>query len=370
MSKPMKKPVKIVLIVFVAVVLLGICFGSVALYAHNEINKPRFRLPEDEPVASASALPTDKDSLASYTDALYEKTASADDIEASWYTDVNLGGDWTTPFAEADQDLILYIRDHLGGQIADLYPRVNGEIGNTEMLSFGVRPDEVTDFTATEGRVNEAGDAYDTDYYYIDVALDPAVLAETAAGVQDTDLYKSLAEKLSPAMTVTAVTAEPQEARISYKIDRVRDQVLNVDYTRRYQVKATVELTDEYSGMLRDGGKTAEITFPYEAAEHLSFKHYGVRFTAQSMAVTNGDMKALPADVKVNDAATKDDYTLTFTESDPEVISIDEDGVLTVKKAAEEPVTVTMTLEYDGHTYTDTMTIWVTELEVETNAQQ
>ena len=370
MSKPMKKGTKRLLIALVAVVLLGICFGSVALYAHNEINKPRFRLPEEEPQASAAELPADKEALAAYTAALYEKTASADDIEASWHTDVNLGGDWTIPFAEADNDLILFVRDHLGGQISDLYPRADGEIGNKDMFSFGVPAEKVADFTATRGRTDDAGNVSDPDFYYIDVTLDPSVLAETAAGVQGTELYQAVAEKLAPAMTVLSVEAVPQEARISYKIDRVTDQVMNVDYTRRYQVKATVELTDDYAPLLPDGEKTAEIVIPFEAAERISFRHYGARFTQRSMAVKKGDMKALPADVKVNAAATKDDYTLTFTESDPEVISIDEDGVLSVIKAAEEPVTVTMTLEYDGHTYTDTMTVYVTELEVETNAQQ
>ena len=350
--------------------LLGICFGSVALYARNEINKPKFRLPEEEPVASASALPEDKESVAAYTSALFNKIWKADDVEASWHTDVNLGGDWTTPFDGPDQDLILYVRDRAGGQIADLYPRVDSEIGNTSLLTFSVQPEEIVDFTATQGKVDEAGEPYDTDYYYIDISLDTASLAEEAARWQELDVYQAVAEKLSSAMTITDIEALPQEARISYKIDRVTDQVLNVDYTRRYQVKATVELTDDYAGLLKDGAKTAAIELPYEATERVSFRHYGARFTQRSMAVKNGDMKALPADVKVNAAATKDDYTLTFTESDPAVISIDEDGVLSVIKAAEEPVTVTMTLEYDGHTYTDTMTVYVTELEVETNAQQ
>ena len=78
-------------------------------------------------------------------------------------------------------------------------------------------------------------------------------------------------------------------------------------------------------------------------------------------------MKALPASVTVNSEATKDDFKLTFTPSDREAVSIDEDGVMTVNVNGEKTVTVKMTLEYDGHTYTDDLTVYITEKEVSTD---
>ena len=38
---------------------------------------------------------------------------------------------------------------------------------------------------------------------------------------------------------------------------------------------------------------------------------------------------------------------------------------MTVHKAPEETATVTMTLEYGGHTYTDELIVYITELELE-----
>ena len=78
-------------------------------------------------------------------------------------------------------------------------------------------------------------------------------------------------------------------------------------------------------------------------------------------------MTALPADVVVNGEAAGDDFTLTFTSTDPDAITIDADGVMTVHKAPEETAQITMTLVYGAHTYTDTLTVYITELEVETN---
>ena len=92
------------------------------------------------------------------------------------------------------------------------------------------------------------------------------------------------------------------------------------------------------------------------------------------MAVKPDDMKSLPADVRVNTAATKDDYKLTFIPSKEGVVSIDADGVMTVSKhaiealvAPDDPITIEMKLDYEGKTYTDTLIVYITELEVETD---
>ena len=64
MSKPLGKTGKRLLIALLIVVLMGGCFGAVALYARNEINKPRFHMPEIAPLPSVTALPTEKGIIA------------------------------------------------------------------------------------------------------------------------------------------------------------------------------------------------------------------------------------------------------------------------------------------------------------------
>ena len=64
MSKPLGKTARRLLIALLIVTLMAGCFGAVALYAKNQINKPKFRLPESDPLPSVTALPTDKTALA------------------------------------------------------------------------------------------------------------------------------------------------------------------------------------------------------------------------------------------------------------------------------------------------------------------
>ena len=72
----------------------------------------------------------------------------------------------------------------------------------------------------------------------------------------------------------------------------------------------------------------------------------------------------LPTELILPDGIEKTDFTLAFevTQGEGEV---DGEGVFTAHTDASEiPDVVTVTLTYDGKTYTDTLDIYVTELEV------
>ncbi|MBQ6267343.1 MAG: hypothetical protein IJK64_06180 [Clostridia bacterium] len=365
MSKPMTKKTKILLGVLGALVALGICFTAIGLYAKAEIEKERFQMPEMQPLPSVTALPTDGAQAAAYVQRLYDAALAADDVELSLHTDVNLGGDASLPFGDADNDLLLYIRDQAGGQIAALYPTFS----NTVMRDEADKPQlpltaGVLECTAVQGQLDEEGEVTEDQYYFITLTLDPAAIDTQA--MLASDVYRGLAEILAPAAAVDKAALTPQEMSLSAKIDRVTDQLLTVDVTRTFQVDATLTLTDAYAALSAE--KTAQVTLPYQTTEHFTFSHYGARFTERAIVVQANDMKQLPAAVTVDADATKDDYKLTFEVSHPDLISVDADGVLSVAKKI-EPVaaTVKMTLDYDGHTYEDTLTVYVTDLEVETN---
>lgn len=365
MSKPMKKKTKILLGVLCALVALGICFTAIGFYAKNEIEKERFQMPELQPEPSVTALPTDGAQAAAYVQRLYAAALAADDVELSLHTDVDLGGEATLPFAAVDNDLLLFVRDGAGGQIAALYP----SISDTVMRDEAVKPQlpltgEVQECTAVQGQTDEEGNVTEDQFYFITLTLDPAAMKTQT--MLESEVGKGIREILAPAAAVDKAEITPQSMTLSAKIDRLTDQLLTVDVARAYQVDATVTLTDAYAALSAE--RTVPVSLPYRTVEHFSFRHYGARFTERAIVVQANDMKQLPAAVAVNAKATKADYKLTFEVSHPDLISVDADGVLSVAKKI-EPVTasVKMKLEYDGHTYEDTLTVYVTDLEVETN---
>ena len=373
MSQISKKK-SILLIVIAVVLLIAICFTTLSIYAKKTLNKPKFKMPEEEPVASAAELPQDKAALCAYVNTLYEEARKADNAEGSWHTDVNLDGDIVTPFEGADQAIVSFIKDRTAGQIAAFYP-VESEVKMSECEnapSIVINETDVTEFTAEQGHTDEEGNVSDDGYYFITFILDPAK-ADTDA-LTKSDVYTQAAETLSPVAEIKETQFEAERYEISYKIDRVTNQIVNVDVSNDYKVKASAVLTQDAVTLLpaEQDSLFANFELPYRKALRVSFKWYGARFYQRSIALHPNDMKALPADIKVNTAATKEDYKLTFTPSDKEALSIDEDGVVTVSKTAleslaapDDTLSVKMKLEYDGHTYEDELKVYITDLELE-----
>ena len=376
MSQPMSKKKSIVLVALAIILLLGICFATLAVYAKKELNKPKFKMPEEDPVASASELPQDKEALCAYVNSLYEKALKADNAEGSWHTDVNLEGDIVTPFAGPDNSILSYIKDNCAGEIAALYPNESeqkmSEAKNAPVVR--INPADVDTFTAEQGHTDDAGNVTEDGYYFITFEIKPESV--DTASIKESKVYTEAVKKLGDVADVVDCKFESEGCSYSFKIDRTTDEILNVDVCNNYRIKANTQLKPDFTALLpaEQDSLIANIELPYKTAERISFKWYGARFYQRAMAVKPDDMKSLPADVRVNTAATKDDYKLTFTPSKEGVVSIDADGVMTVSKhaiealvAPDDPITIEMKLDYEGKTYTDTLLVYITELEVETD---
>ena len=359
----MRKRKKIVLGVLCVVLLLAVCFVCVGLYAKNELSKPKFTMPEQPALSSVTELPTDASQGEAYIRRLYDAAVAADDVEGSWKTEVELNGEYQTPFAPADQTLFEYFCKQSAGRIGALYPDVsNVRMNDSQEIPPLPTSAAVLDMEASQGEKTEDHD--ESGFYFITLHLDPAA-ADTQA-MLESDVCREIGKTLAPAASVDSAEIEVREWTLCAKIDRVTDQLVSVDVTRDCTIRATCTLTDDYAALSPE--KTVDVSIPYRTHEIVRFSYYGVRFLQQAMAVKPGDMKALPASVTVNENATSDEYTVTYDVSQPETMTIDADGVMTVEKACDDPVTITMTLDYDGHTYSDSLTVYITELEVESDA--
>jgi hypothetical protein len=364
----------IVSIIIIVALLIGACFATISVDAKKTLNKPRFKMPEEEPVASAVELPQDKSALCAYVNSLYEDALKADNAEGSWHTDVNLDGEITTPFSQADQAIVSFIKDNAAGQIAALYPN-ESEVKMSETDDapvIRVNEADVTGFTAERGHTDDEGNVSDDGFYFVTFTLDP-VKADTKS-LAESEVYAETAKMLSPVAELKEAEFEPERYEISYKIDRVSNQIVSVDVSNDYKVKASAVLVSEAAGLLPEEQNSlfANVELPYRKALRVGFSWYGARFTQRSIVLHPSDMKALPADVRVNSAATKEDYKLTFTPSDKEILSVDEDGVVSVSKTAigqlaspDDTLSIKMKLEYGGHAYEDELKVYITDLETE-----
>lgn len=390
MSKTMGKKGKRVLIALVIVALLGCCFTAVGLYARNELSKPKFTAPGPKTV-SAREYPkiesvrdlsddesktetADKSAVFDYIRELYEHAVSADDVETSWHTDVKLkdySEPMKTPFAEADEKVIAYILKQAGDQLKNsVYPKEDKVLKSSEkgVFRFDLTEAQIKSFTAEQGRFNDRSEYVDDEYYYITFEIDPSWIDTDA--IPDSETFAKFKEVLAPAFILNDAKFETRNVKISCKVARLYDELVSLDITRSYWVKASITLQDAYSSLLSDVSTSAiDVELPYESTEKIEFFYYGAHFTQKWIAVQPGDWQAIPARVQVHENELPENFTMTYTVSDPNVMSIDADGVMRVEKKGveDEEVTVRMTLEYCGHIYSDELLVYITTMEVTTD---
>ena len=344
--------------------LIGICFICLSIYAKKEINTPKFELPEMKQTEFCP-LPKTKEEAFDLVSKSFEAAASADDVEITRHTDINTTeGEKALPFSDADNAVVSRVLENAQGAVAELYPNDEGVIANKleSSLSLGFTKADVTDFTAEKGYVDDTGAEVDDGLYHITLTLKPESIDTKA--MTESDVKKSIEKELSPILNVSSLDVAPEGFTADFNVNYYSGKIIHAEIKRSVKIKATVDFVGDYKALSES---TAQLEIPYNTNEITDFFNYGIHFTERQLAVQKNDMQALPLEVNVNEETTKDDYKLSVEVSENGLLEIDADGVMTVKNTKEEPLTVKATLEYDGHTYTDSLIVYATELEVKTD---
>ena len=361
----MKRPMKIFLGILGVATLVGICFGCLAIYAKKEINKPRFEMPEAVEIKAKSPLPETKEEAFDYVYKLFSSCLSSDDIELSEHTYINLtNGERASELSDEDNSVLSRVLEQAQGKLTGLYePTENVLVSNLKKIpSIGFNKADVENFTAEKDVTNENGETVDDGYYYITLTVKPDSV--DAGNMLDSEIEKSVLKELEPMLKVSSHDAVLDSFTAFFKIKYSDDSLEYVELKQNLTVKASVDFTDGYKSV---SDKTSKFEIPVEKKICIDFFHYGLNFSERQIAVQKGDTAALPLDVRVNSETIKENYSLSFKISDDKILSIDADGVMEAVGSSEKPVTVTAVLDYDGHTYTDELTVYVTELEVKTD---
>ncbi|MBQ7637319.1 MAG: hypothetical protein IJS90_00275 [Clostridia bacterium] len=372
MKKQLSKGMKIFLVLLIVAVLLGACFLSVALYAKHEFEKERSWLPPEFSPQSASVteLPDNAHDAYEYAMRLYDEALHSGEVEGSWHTDVDLGGDMALPFDETDSKIVNEIRSGAAGSVQSFYPSQSGvkmsDEKKEDLPVINLKESDIIEYVYEPENVFNRKGEYKSDTYEIVFKVDPAF--ESIDDILNNGVYDSVCEALKSAVTVKKADVKVVDAEVRFRIDRLTDRMLGADVSRGYEITADVSLTDAYSSLITDGSNDFSVVLPYRAAERVSFMWYGLHFLEDYMEQRPNDIVTLPIDIYVNGSAMQGtDFDVEYIISDPSTMEIDSDSVMTVNKtndvSATEGVKVTASLSYNGKTYTDDIVVYITELE-------
>ena len=376
MTKPLSKSKKTVLITLAVILFIGLCFGSVGIYARHEINKPTLEVPVEEPVYINEIPEKDEEKL-SYLKTKFDD-AFTDNCEVSYSSRVETEAffDENSGANSGDQALINLALESVKNSINDNYETFDKIRGDSAVKTFSLDADgnkllsgENFVFDMSNGKTNDAGEIENEGRCFSaltvnsndnDLYLDESF--RKAFGIeQDEEILIYIKQLLSDTCDFADYYVSGGNFSVESEIDRTTDRMSNISFIRNYGFDVTMIFKGDYESF---GAVTLSLNV--KITGKYSFNWYHAVFTSRNLYLNPGDYQALPVSVMVNDEAESGkDFTLTFVSADESKVTIDEDGVITAVALTDEPVEVNMKLEYLGKIFEDKLLVTVTDLEVE-----
>ena len=264
----------------------------------------------------------------------------------------------------ADEALLRYVKGSVEDRLSDLY----SENGHTGAFGEDFSP-YLPDFDFTKADVKEIVFAPKEDddgrliasfiFDGCDYSALPGNKVSEIFALEDLSATVDQAKAaFADDMTVNAIDIAYDDFKIEANISR---SVENGEETRElnslvYLREGTVTLDVTFTGNLAAFGDQA-ISFRIACSEDYSFDRIRFRITSHAHFIEKGASDEISH--RVNSDQSVSDYVIRWESSDPEILSVDEDGFYKGRAVSDKPVTVTGTYVYNGHEYTDTCLFYV-----------
>lgn len=354
MSKEKKKlslKAKIALLFLVPVVLIGVCSVVIIISVNTVVDAEQYDFSEKTVVEYQ--LPQEGEKTAQIMlDSM--RAAEASD-EAKLSSGVNTSVSLQN-FTEADagegadsrEGFLSHLSGTIAGSISGMYDTAGHDYaetaGITEIPDFTSEITEAVPELSEDGKTLTCKAVADTDN---DEILRPLFATDD-----------TLPEKIKALSTqeceIKDVAAELTALNIETKTDTATERLKEYSVRREYDV--TVKLA--FSGKVSELGEQT-LNYTYTVTETRKFTYVSINIKEDNVSLEKGGFKTLTVSANVSENAGPDDYTLTFTSSNPDVVKADDNGMVEGIAESKEPVTVTLTLEYLGKTYSDTVEVRV-----------
>ena len=323
--------------------------------------------------ASKTEIKGETDEHLAYLKALTLKTADNRFIKADTYTDISVDDGALTVYgnnAQADKSLLIYAKNKMLGTIDSYYPEdCKGVFGTVreDMPVIDLPASLVAESRFSVGEADaegnpvyntDTGELIDPDYYFITLYLNEAAVSDSTVSTlfslgNEQDVAERFKAELADKCVINGCEAAVKELKVFAKVNRLTDEIQFINFEKTYAVSADVSFAAELEVF---GSK--KIDFDYKVTERCEYRYAGISFAQASVTVAPGEETALTvAAVIENDS----EYTVTFTSSDESVATIDEMGYVKGIKLSDTPVTITVTLEYLGETFTDECTVIISD---------
>ena len=240
-------------------------------------------------------------------------------------------------FTDAQRNVLGFLFPRMLAQISGAFPRVLIDYGEEtavvlpDLAEAGVPKDFTAELTA-DGM------------YAITLVYD----AKGAASLYTTAPDEVLADaktQFEKIVEVRSVASAASAAEVYAVINEINGVLSELEIRTTYNVSMDCLFSGDFGSL---GEKTA--AFQLTDALTYSVKRQGVYIAANVLTMSPGETLSLPVTFNLPASFTPEDYRVTYSTFNPDVVSVDENGVVTAKAETETPVTVTVLLELTNTT--------------------
>ena len=346
-----------VTVALIAMFMAGTVFGAKYILS-NEGTQPL-------PAEKFSPVDESPDNVIAEINRLLADTEDFASVKLDSRFRVSIDRDSLTAEGEnASEPLLRYVKDAAEETLSDLYSESGhegryGEDFTPYLPAFDFTSADVKE-TAFAPKEEDGGELIAT--FTFD-GCDAAALPGTKVnGIFALEGLPETTEKIkncfADSFTVNSLAVAYDDFHITAYVARDTEcgeetrRLNRIDYVRTGTV--TMRLTF-VNGLSAFG--TQDISFRVTCSEEYRFDRISFRITSHAHFIEKGDSDEISH--RINSDQSVADYVIRWESSDPEVLTVDEEGFYKGKAVSDKPVTVTGTYVYNGQEYTDTCLFYV-----------
>lgn len=376
MTKTKKKFDKVTIITIAVVAILIITFIVGFVWGLNNVLAMEGTMPPSENVPSLTPAPETKSAAITYLGISVDKALEGKPHFASRSEFAIDDSTIETDGSDQLKDTMLYLREDFENYLND-----NSEKNETEYFkgfekmiripylsasdvedfkcdyiyykcaSCGEESDAPLDKCDACGNDNPYNEMY-RDEYTITLTLknNRLVVKNNFNPKEGKAAIAMLGDEAEKILSVNNIDVDYELLTITYKVNRLTNEIISLEYQKDMNIDAEAEFKGDYA-------KLGENTVSFKMTQKDIYE-----FTWPSLILSDKKMTVEP---KKSDnllaTLTCDDplkYEVKWESSDPEILTVDEEGYFKAGKEAGE-ATITASFDFGGKTYSDTCKVYV-----------
>lgn len=216
----------------------------------------------------------------------------------------------------------------------------------------GDTSDEYLDHCEDCGSTYPYNEQYRSDYNItLHLVNNEDVLSRNFSPRTDAEIEALFAEGMNGSLSLTKLDREYRELTVSFTVDRPTDKLKELSFTK----KLGVALTASFEGAWAQLG-TEDISFDFTQSDYFRFTWPGIELNEHEMSL---EPKGTDNLIAALTCAEPTKMTVVWITSDPDVVTVDDEGYLKACKTDGGKATITASYEFNGKIYKDSCEVSV-----------